>query len=144
MRNPQGWHDEEEEDEGHNNSSGEASSSSSSKGGRGGGFKTTKTVRVDVAPVIQSGVGFSGKPMGGVQGLDWYCERLKRDEDGDLAEEFLDEAGLAASSSSSSSTAGLRATPAGLGRGFSSSVAPGDRIQVRGGNVLVEDPSQRR
>ncbi|KAA8525898.1 hypothetical protein F0562_008002 [Nyssa sinensis] len=43
--------------------------------------------RAQVGPVvIPCGVG-----EGGVQGLRWYAKRLRIDEDGDVADEFLDE-----------------------------------------------------
>ncbi|KAG9452958.1 hypothetical protein H6P81_005862 [Aristolochia fimbriata] len=32
--------------------------------------------------------------QGGVQGLRWHAKRLKIDEDGDVADEFLDECGI--------------------------------------------------
>ncbi|KAK4262466.1 hypothetical protein QN277_028023 [Acacia crassicarpa] len=54
------------------------------------GFGVKVEVPVDrphLGPVIIPSV--SGD--GGVQGLRWYAERLKIDEDGDVADEFLDE-----------------------------------------------------
>lgn len=50
------------------------------------GFKATREVAAPVQPVLQS-AGYSA--CGGVQGLDWYKAALKRDVDGDLADEFL-------------------------------------------------------
>jgi len=54
------------------------------------GFSVPAQVVVDrphLAPVLTP----STSGDGGIQGLDWYVKRLKMDEDGDLADEFLDE-----------------------------------------------------
>mmetsp|Transcript_45893 Transcript_45893/g.87600 ORF Transcript_45893/g.87600 Transcript_45893/m.87600 type:complete len:116 (+) Transcript_45893:398-745(+) len=56
--------------------------------GQGGGFKTQKVVHADQPePLITAG-GFGG---GGVQGIWWYVKRLLVDEDGFVAEQFLEE-----------------------------------------------------
>ncbi|XP_020217399.1 uncharacterized protein LOC109800892 [Cajanus cajan] len=54
------------------------------------GFSVPAQVVVDrphLAPVLTPSI--SGD--GGLQGLRWYVKRLKMDEDGDVADEFLDE-----------------------------------------------------
>lgn len=54
------------------------------------GFSVPAHVVVDrphLAPVIT----LSTSGDGGVQGLRWYAKSLKMDEDGDVADEFLDE-----------------------------------------------------
>ncbi|KAH7863020.1 hypothetical protein Vadar_012294 [Vaccinium darrowii] len=62
------------------------------------GFSVPVKVAVDRPPLgpvlIPCAVG-----DGGVQGLKWYAKRLKIDEDGDVAHEFLDEILPTASSS---------------------------------------------
>ncbi|KAF7828559.1 phospholipid hydroperoxide glutathione peroxidase [Senna tora] len=54
------------------------------------GFGVQVQVPVDrpqIGPLITS----STSGDGGVQGLRWYAKRLRIDEDGDVADEFLDE-----------------------------------------------------
>ena len=42
-------------------------------------------------PVIQYAVSMtSGLAMGGIQGLGWFARQLFRDDDGDVAEQFID------------------------------------------------------
>ncbi|XP_061361453.1 uncharacterized protein LOC133305297 [Gastrolobium bilobum] len=49
--------------------------------------RKAKVFGVDRAPILAP----STSGDGGVQGLRWYAKRLKIDEDGDVADEFLDE-----------------------------------------------------
>ncbi|KAK7367671.1 hypothetical protein VNO80_09689 [Phaseolus coccineus] len=54
------------------------------------GFSVPAQVFVDrhhLAPVLTP----STSGDGGLQGLGWYAKRLRMDEDGDVADEFLDE-----------------------------------------------------
>lgn len=56
------------------------------------GFRTQKVVRKPITetphvPVVREAYG----EQGGVQGLKWYSDRLKMDEDDDVAEEFFHE-----------------------------------------------------
>ncbi|KAK9095359.1 hypothetical protein Scep_026828 [Stephania cephalantha] len=51
------------------------------------GFSVKAPVPVDRGPVLTPSL----LGNGGVQGLRWYAQRLKIDEDGDVADEFFDE-----------------------------------------------------
>ncbi|KAK9144488.1 hypothetical protein Sjap_004391 [Stephania japonica] len=51
------------------------------------GFSVKAPVAVDRGPVLTPSL----LGDGGVQGLRWYAQRLKIDEDGDVADEFFDE-----------------------------------------------------
>ncbi|KAK6934996.1 hypothetical protein RJ641_035151 [Dillenia turbinata] len=63
------------------------------------GFSVPVQVAVDLTPVGPILVPCSGGD-GGVQGLKWYARRLRIDEDGDVADEFLDEVASEETSSS--------------------------------------------
>ncbi|CAK9196784.1 hypothetical protein BDL97_11G055400 [Sphagnum fallax] len=52
----------------------------------GGGFSVKVAVSADITPVLARCYGH-----GGVQGLTWYAENLRADDDGDVAQEFLEE-----------------------------------------------------
>ncbi|XP_051139295.1 uncharacterized protein LOC127257059 [Andrographis paniculata] len=54
------------------------------------GFSVPVKVPVERAPIPPLLV-FCPAGDGGIQGLRWYARRLKIDEDGDIADEFLDE-----------------------------------------------------
>ena len=63
-----------------------------------GGFATKIAVSSGqrLAPVLQNpGYGSDG----GTQGLEWYKSRLKQDQDGDIADQFLEEVSTATTSS---------------------------------------------
>ncbi|KAG4973105.1 hypothetical protein AAZX31_11G041800 [Glycine max] len=49
--------------------------------------RETVVDRPHLAPVLTP----STSGDGGIQGLDWYVNHLRMDEDGDLADQFLDE-----------------------------------------------------
>ncbi|KAK3252990.1 hypothetical protein CYMTET_37731 [Cymbomonas tetramitiformis] len=53
-----------------------------------GRFRHTKTVQrdVDVPEPVIAGGGYGG---GGIQGLSWYVQSLKEDDDGFIADQFF-------------------------------------------------------
>eukprot|EP00249_Psilotum_nudum_P007925 c20915_g1_i1 orf=326-625(-) len=75
---------------------------------------------------------------GGVQGLRWYAEKLQMDEDGDVAQEFLDEVVLHASCSDD-----LRKPPRFEVKMLTRPVTPKGPICTSDGNVhqFVESAS---
>lgn len=72
----------------------DSSTSSSESEAPTGGFATKLAVPTErPAPVLQNpGYGSDG----GTQGLEWYKSRLKQDQDGDIADQFLEEVTAAA------------------------------------------------
>jgi hypothetical protein len=54
-----------------------------------GGFSVKVAVPAD--PTLYAPVVTQCNGNGGVQGLTWYAERLRADDDGDVAQEFLKE-----------------------------------------------------
>lgn len=96
-----------------------SSTSSSESEAATGGFATKLAVPTErPAPVLQNpGYGSDG----GTQGLEWYKSRLKQDQDGDIADQFLEEITAAAAptatgpSLSLQDKVGLRARVASCG-----------------------------
>ncbi|KAK9840346.1 hypothetical protein WJX74_007928 [Apatococcus lobatus] len=95
-----------------------------------GGFATKLAVHTErPAPVLQNpGYGSDG----GTQGLEWYKSRLKQDQDGDIADQFLEEVSAAATQAAAGPSLCLQE------KGQSQLVqAPANAIAVHHGNVLI-------
>ncbi|ACO64889.1 predicted protein [Micromonas commoda] len=61
--------------------------------GSNGGFSTKREVAVERRriPVVQYAVSsLTGAHMGGIQSLSWFTRSMFRDDDGDVAEQFID------------------------------------------------------
>eukprot|EP00271_Cylindrocystis_brebissonii_P005111 TRINITY_DN17055_c0_g1_i1.p1 TRINITY_DN17055_c0_g1~~TRINITY_DN17055_c0_g1_i1.p1 ORF type:complete len:173 (+),score=27.56 TRINITY_DN17055_c0_g1_i1:215-733(+) len=102
----------------------------------GGGFKVQRAVRSEQprhVPVVRE----TESGDGGIQGLSWYSERLKMDEDDDVADEFYNEV-VTKTPDGASATKQKGCTPsleAVLGWRLRS-IRPCGPIQIADGNVL--------
>lgn len=110
-----------------------SSTSSSESEAATGGFATKLAVPTErPAPVLQNpGYGSDG----GTQGLEWYKSRLKQDQDGDIADQFLEEVTAAAAPTATGPSLSLQDK-----RQSELVQAPATAIAVHHGNVLIMQP----